>query len=641
MRGWRKMSSDILRDGFILESKYEVISCEIYSNVESKNTIFDLTIVDNEEDLKEKIIDIVYNDKIIDSLYCRKHSRNEWKLKTVISTNYMLEGSHKVKLYLEDFGNILDLYFDIAEENNSFVDKYLNCTFSCRQEGDSIVVNLNSNAQLPSFSFDIFCNKAIIGTYYAIVGDLIDNLLLRFALPSDIIIKSERLVTIVPKDKRLPILESVCKIEEYKFEENKIRIAIVDCSLRSAKGHMYNTVIRLADAFKDLGTNVNVFAHADFYDKDNLNIFQSIFKNSCYDVSEYGLLPYSHDGQQDFNNKSKHIDAMVEELISISSQISGKQTVIVFTTITPVMFLVISKWMAQKSNDGSQVIFGLMLESGALHVIDSRYNLSYPGMLVEEGMNFLSKRKLCDFHLWCVSEQLRLGYAGIAASFEKIEVKKCPNFFTSANKHIKSEDDRNNIILYMGEAKKDKGFRLLPGLLRAISKTPSLKKENFIVHYTGKEEPETVKIVEKNIKYLQNNGFNISLINSFLDIKSYQNLISSAKLIVVRYDRSHYWEKSSGVTWEAISLGIPIITYRNSFIANEAATYNLSSYLLDSNDNHELIDLIIKSIENKQRDISLCKEAAKLFDEDNGAERFAKITVDMIHAKLLNDFIAY
>ncbi len=124
------------------------------------------------------------------------------------------------------------------------------------------------------------------------------------------------------------------------------------------------------------------------------------------------------------------------------------------------------------------------------------------------------------------------------------------------------------VIGYFGDARDEKGFNLLPSIIRHVREA-AIDQRNirFVVQMnlnTAEGDPRS-RIARK---YFQGQaGGDLELIEGPLAPDTYQNLIRTAHIVILPYEPSAYAERSSGVLMEALMAGAPCIVTSGSWMA--------------------------------------------------------------------------
>lgn len=127
-------------------------------------------------------------------------------------------------------------------------------------------------------------------------------------------------------------------------------------------------------------------------------------------------------------------------------------------------------------------------------------------------------------------------------------------------------------IVYIGDARSEKGYHYLPRLVQDIWSTPEYRDAIEFVFQSNISsacrEPETF-VARAQLQSLRNSR--LEVITEPLASDDYTRLTLSGDVILVPYDRVNYYARSSGVFAEAAAAGIPMIVPAGSWMAVELA----------------------------------------------------------------------
>lgn len=125
-------------------------------------------------------------------------------------------------------------------------------------------------------------------------------------------------------------------------------------------------------------------------------------------------------------------------------------------------------------------------------------------------------------------------------------------------------------ILYLGDARLEKGFQYLPGLVRELTDNDrGAPRFEFWIQAHGVSPCEAAEIVaaRAELSRLANRG--VRLFTLPLSPAAYRDLLASGQIAVLPYDRRAYAERSSGVFAEALAAGIPLVVPQGTWMARQ------------------------------------------------------------------------
>ncbi|HEV7225875.1 MAG TPA: hypothetical protein VGN42_24425 [Pirellulales bacterium] len=167
----------------------------------------------------------------------------------------------------------------------------------------------------------------------------------------------------------------------------------------------------------------------------------------------------------------------------------------------------------------------------------------------------------CRF--WTDSEELTAEYRrATGCAFGTLPI---PHAASSGNPARKPPPLR---ILYLGDARLEKGFHHLPGIVRSLTDGDSERRQfEFYIqaHSTSAREAPEIKSARAELARLADRG--VALFNSALTPAQYRELLASGHLVVLPYDARAYAARSSGLFAEALAAGIPTVVPAETWMA--------------------------------------------------------------------------
>lgn len=137
-----------------------------------------------------------------------------------------------------------------------------------------------------------------------------------------------------------------------------------------------------------------------------------------------------------------------------------------------------------------------------------------------------------------------------------------------------------HILLYMGDAKKSKGFLDVPNVANNLIKKygSSLK---ITIQFTIAWDSLELYQAKDRILSLAARNRNIEVYETFWSTSELVDKLSSITQITCTYDTNEYQDKSSGLIWLACFFDIPVIISDSCWLDREATRLN-NKYIVDS-----------------------------------------------------------
>ena len=127
-----------------------------------------------------------------------------------------------------------------------------------------------------------------------------------------------------------------------------------------------------------------------------------------------------------------------------------------------------------------------------------------------------------------------------------------------------------SILLYLGDAKENKGFLKLPDLVKKLTETIFTADVKFIIQYTITNSRSDLAGVDRILKQWSVKDKRIEIQDCFLTDQEMHNLWLCTTHTVFNYNEIAYGEQSSGVLWQAAAYKINIYLMTHSWLNREA-----------------------------------------------------------------------
>ena len=118
-------------------------------------------------------------------------------------------------------------------------------------------------------------------------------------------------------------------------------------------------------------------------------------------------------------------------------------------------------------------------------------------------------------------------------------------------------NDRNLTIGFVGQARKDKGFHLLPEI---ISRLENKKNFNYLIQFTSTPD---MKYYEDQLVDMARNNPRLKIINKYCDYEEYRNILKQIDIMPILHDMKHLTIGNSSVIYSCITHEIPVVVPDN------------------------------------------------------------------------------
>ncbi|MFT3975875.1 MAG: glycosyltransferase family 4 protein [Sphingomonas bacterium] len=149
-------------------------------------------------------------------------------------------------------------------------------------------------------------------------------------------------------------------------------------------------------------------------------------------------------------------------------------------------------------------------------------------------------------------------------------------------------------IAFAGEARKDKGFLLLPQVIRDVMAQETARKIVFRLQaYCADRGEEACRLARADLPACSA----IEILSEPLDEAQYEQFIAQADLILIPYLREAYHAQTSGVYCEAAALGTPVVVPEGTWMADQLVR-NGGGVVFESGNAVSLASACLEAIRN-------------------------------------------
>lgn len=385
------------------------------------------------------------------------------------------------------------------------------------------------------------------------------------------------------------------------------RILILDPGLMASEGHHLGVSGMLGAVAIEMGHEPIIVANA-----------ASPLSSIIYDGREIPVVaalpqsPYPGAGVRTMDELTELNDGAYRQLADLPPGLFDRPVRVLVHTTNEIQVLGLARWLSEEVGEGAEhrvksAVVTLMMPIPIAPRTDA----------VEE-----QDPTVCELYRRALG--VIAGRAGIAilgfgevvaedharSSRVPVEVGRplAPGFGRAISPKPAAEEP--TVLLYMGDAKLDKGLHLLPDVISRLSATPV--KAKFIVHLSGSMVARYGWIIEM-IESAAKGDDRFELRRGHLTGQDFNDLWDSADLAVLSYHPGVYARKASGICWDAINRGIPAVVIDDTWHMLEFPRYGHPVIVSDAFLSEPLAEAILTAIDR----LPSLGEAAAL-----GRERF-------------------
>ena len=338
-------------------------------------------------------------------------------------------------------------------------------------------------------------------------------------------------------------------------------VAIVDSGLRGPGGHNLSYTMCVRDAFVSRGFAVEVLVNrgcpAELAERQR---FRRAFTSGAYDH------PLGRGRARDLAYVHAQAFLFSEELDQALSSLRGPSPELIFAhTVADFELL---GWRRLVRRRGLQGHLALLLRQTPRYATAGWLRRSvHPYWRLRPACLRALRRRLRSRFLLCTdSVLLTRDYARVYAG----PISTLPIPLTA---HVRSPDahtgsrpvDSVPVIGYLGDARKPKGFHLLPAAVRAVREAG--RRVRFVVQCPmppGGADPEVAAALAA-----LGEAPEVTLVPEHLEDARYAALLDQLDVVLLPYVHASYREATSGVFTEALARGKPVVVPSEGWMAHE------------------------------------------------------------------------
>jgi hypothetical protein len=362
------------------------------------------------------------------------------------------------------------------------------------------------------------------------------------------------------------------------------QVVILDPALRELGGHHPATIQALAESetIKNGKLNLDVFAHRDCSEQEIL----------LTHADHVTLLPffstnfYQHFYQQpDIQRLQPYIRLLANEYFSaiMASLNKHADKSLLFWSHTLswqhayALAIALDRLQQKKlTNLNYSVVIGLMYQPIPSGAVQSGQQLSLilrQKMKFELAFRYLARQASVTF--FAADYELQQAYRSLLNNDDvphKIAIQPC--LLLGSSHPVVQRSNRQQVMLYVGDAKINKGFLQLADIaLQLVKRYPEIQ---FIAQYSISNDAPELADVDHGLLHLARQYENLSVINHFIEHQTLMSLFSHSCAIIFNYDSKTYQHQSSGVLWLAAYYQLTVYCLTETWILREASRLGLT-----------------------------------------------------------------
>lgn len=171
-------------------------------------------------------------------------------------------------------------------------------------------------------------------------------------------------------------------------------------------------------------------------------------------------------------------------------------------------------------------------------------------------------------------------------------------------------------FVFAGEARRDKGFRLLPEAIRRVLEAKPTPDVTFHIQ-TYRSGPDEQGVDAADLP----NDDAVHIYSEPFSETEYESFIEGADIILLPYLRGPYEAQTSGIYCEAAALGIPVVASEGTWVADQIANGG-GGVLFAVGDADNLAEACLKAIGNYPHLREMAEEAAPRWRAFHSAQNY-------------------
>jgi len=125
-------------------------------------------------------------------------------------------------------------------------------------------------------------------------------------------------------------------------------------------------------------------------------------------------------------------------------------------------------------------------------------------------------------------------------------------------------------VVYLGDARDEKGFHLLPDVVAAVGRRFFTEaRARFIIQANIGAAGSSPPLVEARTRLAAYPESQVQLLTEQLSISEFHELMSTADIVVLPYDPEAYRRRSSGILVQALAAGRLVVVPADTWMATQ------------------------------------------------------------------------
>jgi glycosyltransferase involved in cell wall biosynthesis len=247
--------------------------------------------------------------------------------------------------------------------------------------------------------------------------------------------------------------------------------------------------------------------------------------------------------------------------------------------------------------------------------------------MYKEGFAAIEASSVRDrFVLFADSQELINEYR--LATTLPVSLAPIPHSHRSCSNGDFAKADTSVTISYVGEARKHKGFHLLPHMVNGFAR----KLVNGTVHFNIQNFTNNPRDAFYKKAMAKFDSEHLTFFTEQMSEEDYQAYLSTSDIILVPYSLENYYKQTSGIFAEAMAMGKPTIVSRGTWMARQVKKYG-GGKLFPPEDAEGLLNAAADAVSNFTSLRKEAQAAAKEWSRFHSPENFLHLVTKAIEER--------
>ncbi|MDG1373274.1 MAG: hypothetical protein P8Q48_24100 [Paracoccaceae bacterium] len=330
-------------------------------------------------------------------------------------------------------------------------------------------------------------------------------------------------------------------------------LIIVDPSLKDHRGHHFELSQLIATEAARLGMSVHLLANVDFLD---VSFGPNVTIHKLFDFTMYDRYVGGADRSEESAGEASEVFAdMLDDALSQCG--ATVEDIILCHTTDAAMF---RNMLAYHQKFGAEAL--------PLHLATPYDERVMPGKMADFplGQTIAELKRIASGKVFFWAETTPLANHLSALWNARVEPLILP--IKSATAPLKNPSSPTIELSYLGAAREEKGFTLLPDLIAGVLDEPACEPIRFFVQCSpqiiGYLPP--IKAALARLEPLE--GDRVALQREPMASDVYARVLEQSDGLLLLYDAANYRVRGSGIAWDGVTSGKVLVTRSDTFPAS-------------------------------------------------------------------------